>query len=131
MVITFTFEYSIDSEVHKTKNWMNEIKNLVITCGKIDHNAQWFIWIVNTCALTPQTGWRHLLVQYWRLRRNTWTFEIVANLFVVMPAYYLYVEMYVLDTNKLKLNPQGRGHKKIQKLQKLNICDWKLILMFF
>ena len=42
MAFSFSFEYDIDPEVRKTKDWMTE-KMESFFCGKIDCNAHCFI----------------------------------------------------------------------------------------
>ena len=43
---------------------------------------------------------------------NISIFEIVAALFVIMPVYNLYVKMFVLETNKLKMHTTGGANIK-------------------
>ena len=71
-------------------------------------HGSWHCWCVNQSLSwnlkgkvrgsnpTPLIGWFHWLVQDSRQRRTIWTFTLLTALFVLMPAHYLYVEIFDL-----------------------------------
>ena len=59
---------------------------------------------------------------------------MVAALFVIMQAYYLYVEMYVLKTNKFKMHPTWVPifeKKNKLTLMKIIYLDFTLKVKYF
>ena len=85
--MSFSFKYGVDGK--------NE--------GKL---VQWF---VKACALTPLAGWFRKSQDRGGPPEDLKKLQL---LFVVMPVCYLYVEMYVLETNILKMHLTGCQHKK-------------------
>ena len=91
--------YDIDAQVHKTEDWMLKQRS-------------WSMVYMNRQDMCSDSPNRMMPLAGSGLKTEGDYLKIwkVAALLVVMPAYHLIMEMYVLETNKLKTPPQECQH---------------------